>query len=199
MLAVRGCAPAWKPDGTLTYVDEGDLVAPRSPECHPARVGCLRPVLTRKVLNHELRAYAAKSQARPFTLMDIVWLTSTRLAAVVRRPLPSPGDFVVFFERGRLAAAQDGFFPHLSDLRALPLVYEVSVRARGVGFLRIDYGGRLIAGGGGGDARAISPSPDGRWRAEASGKDVCISSRRTGFDIPDVCLPFAAVDVAWAA
>lgn len=129
--------------------------------------------------------------------MDVAWLTNTRVAVVVRRPPPLLGDFVAFFQRGRLAAAHDGSFSRLSDLRALPLSYEVSVRATGIGFLQIDEGGRVVASGGGGDVRAIAPSPDGRWWAEARASDLCISSQRTGFGSADVCLPYAAVDVAW--
>jgi hypothetical protein len=89
---VRGCAPAWRPDGTLTYVRRGE--ATRFPHAGRATV-----VLGRYELD---AAFGADRRPR---VRELGWVTDDRVAALVEL---DRGATVVlaFFVRGELTTAR---------------------------------------------------------------------------------------------
>jgi hypothetical protein len=64
LVSYPGCAPTWRPDGTLTFIRNGGLVEPT------------RSLLTRRELGELLR--------RPAALEEIAWYDDQRFWAVVR-------------------------------------------------------------------------------------------------------------------
>jgi hypothetical protein len=121
-----GCTPAWRPDGVLTLVRRGALLA--------VRPGCAAPPCERVLLSRAaLRRASARHPGAPATLglvdepevEDVVWLTPTRVAVLLgarfRTRPERPLDLLAIFERGRLAATAAGDDDHLTSLVRSPL------------------------------------------------------------------------------
>ena len=84
--AARVCAPAWRPDGELTFIRGGDVVTAGG-EVLVRDLTC-RPPLVLLAATRDGRALA--------------WLTDTRLAAILRgRSRFGGGDLLVFAEGDR--------------------------------------------------------------------------------------------------
>jgi hypothetical protein len=87
-----GCAPAFKPDGELTFIrDDEVLVVPRS--CTRSVDDCAQMVLSKMQLRRGLPA-----SERRAALREIAWLDSNRMAVI----LGGRADFVAVFEDGDL-------------------------------------------------------------------------------------------------
>ncbi|MGH3114305.1 MAG: hypothetical protein ACRDOP_12670, partial [Gaiellaceae bacterium] len=98
-----GCFPAWRPDGTLAAVRDGELVS-----LFPARV-----LLSRDDLARELEG--------DFELVEATWLSRRTLAAVVRATSPSSDRTVLAVFRGRrLVKRPVAFGASMSGLRGRP-------------------------------------------------------------------------------
>jgi hypothetical protein len=180
---VRGSAPSFKPDGSLTYVRAGELVE-WSVSCRPgdrlftlpgdnATARCIRPLL------------------RPARLRSLAWLSDTRLAAVteggalvvydgprrlLRRPLPGSGDarleasprrtFFTLWSGDRLLAAFDRDGAQIT-LPPLPRI------------------------------RAVAWSPSERWAVLATGSGSVYIFRPDTGDARLRRLDITARDLAW--
>jgi hypothetical protein len=187
--AFRGAVPAWRPDGVLTYADEGVvrawpsrtvLIAPRD----------LRPVWARQIgtLTRSVEFVRVK---------QLAWLSSTRAVLIlgIRVRSGSEFEFTALFERGRLAS----------------LLAQSSPR------LWTSPGGRFFALGGNGDLQlynrdgeavplpitvtepqAIAWSPDERWVAVSTGASIFLV-RMSATDRSVRRLPVEAHDLAWLA
>jgi hypothetical protein len=200
----RGCAPAWKPDGTFTFVRGGDVVAARELDCLGA-VGCLRVVLAKREIERGLRPIATAYGARSVTIRLVDWLSDTRLVSIVRLGTRPRLEFLSIFERSRHVGVpgfrqsrEPGFPFSVSELQASSERQEIIAGATGRGFFAFDRRGRFrntnpfpFA-----DTVAATQSPDGRWRAIARPESVCIWSQ-TEPRFPIDCLRVDAVDLAW--
>ena len=171
-----GCFPAWRPDGTLTAVRDGELVS-----LFPARV-----LLSRDDLARELEG--------DFELVEATWLSRRTLATVVRATSPSSDRTVIAVFRGRrLVKRPVAFGASMSGLRVSPDGGFVAARSSR-GAIVLDREGRRVpvpAGLG-----ALSWSPDGAWAAGTRGDEIVFfpAGEPTAAGIP---VPLAARDLVW--
>jgi hypothetical protein len=153
---IGGCAPAWKPDGSITYVRRGSIV-------QFPRTGRALVVRTASELTRALGA----------TVERVTWLSSTRFAVVTRRKL------AVF--SGRQLVAVRRIRPGVIDLRASPRgTFVVLRRLEGV---RV-YDARLRPQRGFANASAIAWSPDERWVAASDGTRTVLRRGRLRIVLP---------------
>jgi hypothetical protein len=153
---IGGCAPAWKPDGSITYVRRGSIV-------QFPRTG--RAVVVRTA--SELTA------ALGSPIVRVAWMTSRRFAVMTLHKL-------AVFDGRRLVAARV-VAPGVTDLRASPRGSFVVVRRPNV----VDvYDARLRPQPAFADASAVAWSPDERWLAFSDGTRVVLRRARTRFVLP---------------
>jgi hypothetical protein len=200
-----GSAPAFKPDGTFTYVRENEVVewttsCPRGSRLFTlpgdnATARCRQVVLSPRDLR---RALISADASGPLVLKDLKWLSDTRLITVV-------GD-----------AGVSGYREHLSVIDSEQLIGRVVISEFGEG-LRLEasprgsfftawYGDSLVTiRDRNGDVvtfpiiprvRAVAWSPDERWTAAATEHSVFVF--RTNTSEPSVRpLPIVAYELAW--
>lgn len=201
---LSGCAPAWSPNGELTFVKATDLVA-LDRRCTNAGVTCFRAVLTARDFAREMRAAPRLPRGGGYSIREVGWMTPTRLVVLARRRAGLAHDFVAVFEAGRLRRAQLVTPGRLSHLDVSRRGGEVVARAERA---RAGFSGFFVWGRRGGFVagrslvfradRAYARSPDGRWVASASVEGVYISP----FDEADspghaVRIPVRTGDLAW--
>jgi hypothetical protein len=183
----KGCAPAWKTTGELTFVRDGDVLTQDGNvvvENVPSLIGPRFPEGSR------------------ISVREMAWLTDTRLVVVVRGTGVHADlrDVVVLLEEGRRL--------HGGQLNASRI--DVSQRSQQI-FVAYPGGGLIVYDRRGvavstesrfpfPDISAAMDSPDGRFVALARPGNVCIYREtkpppRERF--PVACLPFDAVDLAW--
>jgi hypothetical protein len=194
-----GCAPAWKPDGSFTYVRHGRLIGARR-GCLAAR-GCERVLATREVLAGAFAPLVRRFGAA--TVTGHAWLGRGRAAFVVRAAAGGESGVVLDGLAGaRAAPSRVGILDFVSvgglRLRVSLPKRELIVGAPRHGFVVYDERGRFLSATRVPftDVRAVAPSPDGRWLALARPRNVCIHTTRNG-RIPVGCLGVDAVDVVW--
>jgi hypothetical protein len=174
-----GCAPAWKPDGALTFVRNGDVVTPKE-------------VLVRNVARF---AENALGQSRRLVVRQLAWLSDTRLAVLISGRAADPG-VVIVIEGGRVVF-EPIFAGSRSTIDVLRYTEEIFIdgqifdsRGNFVSASRFPFG----------DVAAVTDSPGRRWFAVARPGSVCIYEEtdpppRERF--PITCLEADAVDLAW--
>ena len=199
-----GNAPAFKPDGTFTYVRENKVVewttsCPRGSRLFTlpgdnATARCRQVVLSPGDLR---RAHISAEGSGPLVLKDVEWLSDTRLITLV-------GDAGVSGYREHLSVIDDRQLigPVISEFGE-GLRLEASPRGS---FFTAWYGDSLvIIRDQNGDlvtfptiprVRALTWSPDERWTAVATEHSVFVF--RTNASEPSVRrLPIVAYDLAW--
>jgi hypothetical protein len=175
---VSGCAPAWKPDGTLTVVDDGEAVAFTS-DCLRIRDRC-----------GQIVSLGGRLGKAP--LVAVTWLSNTD-AATILEPAAAR-NVVAIFEGGRLEARSRSF-RRLSALRASPTGRYVAARSTGpAGVVVFDRGLRSWSFLG--HARAIAWSPDESFAAVATPAGIKIAGA-DALETQLFGLGFRAIDVAW--
>jgi hypothetical protein len=194
----RGCAPAWKPDGTLTFVRDGGVrrfvPCPRDPPSSPLL--CSEPVLTPAQLARELRGPGWRNGPR---IKELAWLDDERFAAIVQgSPNDSWYDHLALFDRGRLVGEPVGPYAELDGLTASPSGSRVvSADMERGGLVAIDGNGRQIQLALD-EGHAIAWSPDEEWIAEATEGGIYVW--RADDESPDpIHIPVVARKVAWTA
>ena len=185
----RGCAPAWRPDGELTFVRDGDVVTAGG-----------------EVLVHDL-ARAGRpwfSSRRPVTVRALAWLTQTRLAAILRGRSRFGGHELLVFAEGRRVFSgeevteaaslyvdrprQELWVAQPGDESSAP---GAAVYTRNGVFLRTTPFRANV--------NAFATASD-RWFALGRPDNICIHERRNPpprEEFPLACLPFDVVDLAW--
>jgi hypothetical protein len=180
-----GCAPAWKPNGELTFVLDGDVQTPEG-----------------EVLAEHVARFArfALGEGSRLAVQQVAWLSDTRLAAVVAaRAVAS--NVVVMVENGMPVSepifVDDGAMIQLGRNRQ-----EIFVSGSDFGVQVLNRDGAFVSGSRFPflDIAAVVESPDADWVALARPGNVCIYPEiepppRERF--PVACLPFDAVDLAW--
>jgi hypothetical protein len=203
---LTGTAPAFRPDGTLTFVRDGAIIQ-ASDLCasSPPYPGCERVLLTRRDLLEPLQTNAAAADTE---VKAIAWLTETRLAAAFA--FGDADDHVIaIYEGTNLVGTIAGFGGRVTDLLVSPgRSYAAARLERPSGFVLLDadgepfileeiqrdFSGRPPFTGG----RALTWSPDDTWTAIARRETLVFF--RMGPERPDVVhVPLVAHDLAWVS
>lgn len=202
---VTGCAPAWTPEGRLTFVSGGSVVA-LEPSCPVPGQPCFRPVLSARTIRRELHSAALLPRSGTYSVREIGWQSSTRLVALVRWRGPFVADFIAVFEAGKLLPRTEMGPPgRLSHLYVNRRGHEVLARADPQ---NAGYSGFFVWGRNGVFVghrthvfladRAYARSLDGRWVATASRDSISIfPASERGRPSDYVSLHVAAADIAW--
>jgi hypothetical protein len=182
---LEGCAPAWKPDGTLTFV-RGDRVIEVVKGCTgTAPADCLRRTPIRVEPRDAVR--------------ELAWIDDERLAILLDSPGNSESVRVIVSGAGGRLARPVISFPGLSYLRPFGR-NRLMVRAGppGQGFLTIDDNRiatafpRFLA-----DGQALAVSPDGAWIASTSVGAVHVYRLGDRRPLDPVRIDIDAVDLGW--
>jgi hypothetical protein len=169
---LRGHAPAFKPDGTFTYVRGNDVVeCPREEPISPCR----------KI-----------ARFGDWPVLELAWLTNSRMAVIAR-----PSDYVLAIREGRLRVSVPGGGGLVTDLEVSPQGSFVAARAKGRdGLVVFGADGRTVSLPPFADAHSITWSPDERWTAVATRRSVFIFRTNMG-EARVLRLPIVARDLAW--
>jgi hypothetical protein len=185
LLHVRGCGAAWRVDGSVGVIRDGELVVAR-------RRGQPRIFFSQGQLAQALEGQAPAGER--FELAEVAWLSLTNFAAIVQGPKPweraigflSPGGGTVVPELGQ----------HISSLRASPLGNVAFAHNQlGREFVMITPAGREVPLPRIANARAIAWSPDERWVALATRTTTFIA--RTGTRQVVLRIPVGGESLDW--
>ena len=199
-----GLGPAFKPDGTFTYVRGKEVVewttsCPRGSRLFTlpsdnATARCRRVVLSSRALRQALISADASG---PLVLKDLAWLSDTRLVTVV-------GDAGISGYREHLSVIDEGSavgvtiseFGEGMRVEASPQGnFFTAWYASSLVTIR-DRNGDLVSFPTIPRVRAVTWSPDERWTAAATAHSVFVF--RTNTSEPSVRrLPIVAYDLAW--
>lgn len=203
--SVRGCTPAWRPDGTLT-VSSGRAVT----RACPVDMSC-RPVtlISRAELERAARRHPTSPARAPLRVLvdNVVWLSNARAAVLMSIRLAGrfagmgPMAGIAFFESGRMTQTQPYFRVTGGRLGSSPrgtyVTQTPDVILRGDGS-QVGLPQHLR------DIRAFAWSPDERFLALAGRfavtvVDVASLERydRDGSGLRSVTLPVSALDLEW--
>jgi WD40 repeat protein len=204
-----GRAPAFKPDGTFTYVRENELVewttsCPRGSRLFTlpgdnATARCRRVVLSQGDLR---RALISADDSGPLVLKDLEWLSDSRLVTVLGDAGISDAgisgyrEYLSVFDGRRLVRTSHSEFGEGMRVEASP---------RG-NFFTAWFGDSLVTiRDRNGDlvtfptiprVRALTWSPDERWTAVATEHSVFVFRTNTG-EARVRRLPIMAYELAW--
>lgn len=178
---IGGCAPAWRPDGSMTYIRRGAIV-------QFPRTGRARVVRSTDQLALALEHAPALRGTTGWRATRVTWLGPARFAVVAEGPRRAvlavfAGRRIVSLVRvprgaSELSASPNGTYLVLHSEQGPLRVYRVPAGLEPVrGF---------------GTAVAIAWSPDERWLAFAGADRVVLSGGRDR-----IALPLAALDLGW--
>ena len=191
----RGTAPAWHPDGTLTYFDRGALRA--------WPVGNV--VLSQSDLRRAMRRQAIpglRDRFRRFRMREAAWLDDRRLVAIVSADARSQADedLLAVYDGARI---QELYFDEpggLSSLKTSPTGKYFAADASGQrglgGFLLVEAGRGLVDTLGVTGYRAIAWSPDEQHVAVAADGGVFVFRPRVPGP-PELRLDLDARELDW--
>ena len=194
------CAPAWKPDGTLTAARRGTLTAFRS--------GREQTLLSPADLAPALRAGSTELRLlHEPSIRQAIWLSDSRVAVIVRaRVRDQPGstyDLLAVYE-GRQLVGEPVGNSRFDELVASPSRGYLAVHGssfRGLSF--VDRDGRLLARNPIASGHHATWSPDERWTAIATGGSTYVfrTSEIEFFNSDSrpqaIRIPVHAADIEW--
>ena len=201
------CAPAWRPDGTLTAAHVGSLIAFRRP-CAQGPTGCERELLAPEDLAPALQAGSTPLRVlHAPMIMQSIWLSETRVALIIRalvRDSPeSTYELLAIFDGDDLVGEPVGN-SEFDELVASPSRRYLAAHGssfRGLTFVNSD--GRLLARNPIASGHHAAWSPDERWTAVATGGSTYVfRTAETEFFNSDsrpraIRIPVHAADVEW--
>jgi hypothetical protein len=187
VLRFPGRSPAFKPDGTFTYVRGHDVVEWSTSCPRGARL------FTLPADNATVRCQKTVARfRRDGPLLSLAWMSNTRMAVITK-----PSEWVLTIREGRLRTSTFGFGRPLTDLQVSPRGSFVAARAEGRGGLLVLRPDGLAASlPSFTSPRAITWSPDERWTAVATENSVFVFRTGTG-EARVRRLPIHAYQVAW--
>jgi hypothetical protein len=165
------CAPAWMPDGTLTFIRDGELFQ-AGPEGE-------RLLISREELGERL--------GRPSALEEVVWASDQQLWAVVRS---GESATVALLTEGQLAMSPSFTAPSIQGLRVSST--GMVAASSDVGVVFFDAGGRRALTFH--DGRAVAWAPDHLVAAVATPGAILFVAPISG---EVVSLPLAVSDLEW--
>jgi hypothetical protein len=184
--SLRGCAPAWRADGALSVVRDGDILIVR-------RHGDARTFFTRRQLDDALQGIVERPETYAFA--EVSWFGLTSFVAIVRGERPWETAAAVFAQGGL-----ESFFPqfggHIEDLQASPLgnfAFARTVPARE--YVMVSRGGDELPLPSIANAHAIAWSPDESRVAIATRNTIFIA--RSGSTQPANRISTGAAALAW--
>ena len=184
LVGLSGCAPAWRPDGALSVIRDGDLVVAR-------RHGPPQVFLSKEALDEELDA----KPSRTHELAEVAWVDPQRFAAILQGAKRWQQALVVSSQdRIDLFVAEEG--QRISNLTVSPLGNLAFARNQlGREFVTLDRAGREVPLPRIANVRALAWSPNEEWVALATRTSTYIA--RTGS--PDVAMrvPLGGESLAW--
>jgi hypothetical protein len=185
---VAGEAPAWRPDGTLTYFADGAVRAWPSGDVVLSEHAMLRAAS---------REVPLRSRPKALSVRESAWLDNRLLATIVS--LGTGEDMLAVYDGNRLVTWRLDNPGGFSDLRVSPLGTSLAAKTDRGGFLLMEATGDSI------DSidtlgivgyRAIAWSPDEEWVAVAADGGVFVF--RPGVPgPPDLELALDARDLDW--
>jgi hypothetical protein len=178
LLRIGGCAPAWREDGSVSVIRDGELFFAR-------RRGQPRIFFSREQLAQGLAGRVPSGET--FELVEVAWVTLTNFAAIVRGPHPWERA-VAFLSPGGAGTLIPELGQRISDLRVSPLGNVAFARNQlGREFVMLTDAGVEVPLPRIANARAIAWSPDEEWVALATRTATFIArtgTRRVVFRIP---------------
>jgi hypothetical protein len=181
---LAGCAPAWRPDGVLSVIRDGDLVTAR-------RHGRPQVFLSRDALADELKREVGSG----YQLSEVAWIDPQTFAAIVRGPRRWQQALVVG-SRDRLELIVPERGQRISSITVSPLGKLAFARNQlGREFVMLDRSGRELALPRIANVRALAWSPDERWVALATRTTTSVA--RTGSREVVLRIPLGGESLAW--
>jgi hypothetical protein len=184
-----GEAPAWRPDGTLTYF------ADRAVREWPSG----RVVLSQRDLRRALRQTSVPGLGgfRRIRVREAAWLGDRRLAAILSVEGPSGSwDVLTSFDDGGLQEVYVETPGRFADLRASPAGRYFAARRGQDGVILSEPGRGEVGSLGIVGYRAIAWSPDEQWAAVAAESGVFVF-RPSSSRLPELELELDAHDLDW--
>ena len=179
---IGGCAPAWRPDGSMTYIRRGAIV-------QFPRTGRAQVLRSRAQLADALESVPALRDLSGWHATRVAWLTPARFAVIA-----SSGRRTVLavFSGRKIVALKSRVPANAIELRGSPRgsyvvlgtptgVHVYDARRRHLP--RVRRFGPLVS---------VAWSRDERWSAVAQQENVLFVGRRRS-----VVLPLRALDLAW--
>lgn len=154
---IGGCAPAWRPDGSITYVRRGAIV-------QFPRVGRAQVLRSRNQLSAALARFPSLRGTSGWRVTSIAWLASTRFAVLARSKTRSA---IALFAGRQIVGLRQRLPAGLSELRASPLGDFLVLRGRGRIVVYSTRSQALPRSAGFAKAVAVAWSSDERWHALA--------------------------------
>jgi hypothetical protein len=179
---IGGCAPAWRPDGSMTYIRRGAIV-------QFPRTGRAQVLRSASQLAGALEQLPALRGVRGWHASRVAWLSPARFAVLASN---RSRTVLAVFSGRRIVALQDQVPSRVTELRGSPRgSYVVLGTAGGVRVYdarrrdlpRVRRFGLLVS---------VAWSSDERWRAVAQEQRVLLVGPHRS-----VVLPLRALDLAW--
>jgi hypothetical protein len=187
---IRGTAPAWRPDGTLTYFAGGEIRDwPEGRTVVPAN-------RLRMVVTEHPNAPGSVELLRNLRVVEHHWLDQDRLVAQIHADVRDgpPLDLVAVFDDGLPFASTD-FLGEVRELWASPFGTYYAVLTDTLGLY--DFNGNLLQAPQLEGARAVAWSPDEDRMAVAT--DASVHVFTPGAADPVERLELVANDLDWRA
>jgi hypothetical protein len=203
----EGTAPAFKPNGTLTFVRGNNVI--EWARCSPVSSDavafaadttsrCPRVVVSRLQLLEATHFGSEPLSETPFTVEAVAWLDDVRFAAILEG-LEGPTQVVVaIYDGRRLIRGTAGFVASFGDLSASSrrlFAFTRNDRLEGFSVMGADASS-LLPLPGFRDVHALGWSPNGRWLAVATRASVYLMDTLDP-DRRALRIPLAARDLAW--
>jgi len=185
---VLGCAPAWRPDGALSVIQDGNLVISR-------RHGPPRVLLSRKDLADALAG--TLQGGRTYRLVEVAWYSTQAFFGIAEGSKAGQRALIGYFTPEGINYVIPELGQDISDVR-------VSPGGSYVAFAREEAGREIAVMAESGEevpvprianARAIAWSPDERWVAVSSRTTTFIA--RTGTERVVFEVPAGGESLAW--
>jgi hypothetical protein len=191
---IRGSVPAFKPDGSLTFIDDRGVIALRT-DCPTRTARCWEKLISQEELTKQL--------GEGSLVREMAWLDNDSFAAIVGHERFQNELIAVFDEDRVVNDFLEWTHPRLWDLRVAPGGEYFSVMTERFGPWIFGEAGTFltdgaVVGGGGVRGRAVAWSPSARWVAIATTASVYIVQSAQLRNQPTIIrLPLSARDVAW--
>jgi hypothetical protein len=189
---VRGCHPSWQPDGTLTFIREGQVLGVQRSRGNLDE----RILISKEDLIDVLRGHRNASLLRSYAVREVAWIDRSTAAMIIAGRFEQT---VAIVRRGRLIALTDESVTptgDLDELRTSPLGTYLVLRRRGLEEIVFDLDlNQQRLSNSTGIVKSIAWSPDEAWMALATAGSIYFL-RPNGVDEP-IRLPTRASALVW--